>query len=281
MSSNGEWFSEFVHGDLGIRLRATTDLVCAGVTEAPVITGIRDVPGDGGGHVNLTWTRNSGDTGESGDTRRYKIWRKRRQHPGRLLVSGAHYGGEIRGPYQHGTEGPAWEIVGTVEATGNCIYEFVAPTNCDWAPADTCWTHFCIAAHTGVAGEHFDSPVMSCYSINNAETLSTPHGREEEAPEPGQPYRTGIILGPPEPNPSPDSFTIRFELARREWVEMSVYDICGRKVACLSTGMRQAGSHSINWEPGSAQTGDAPPGVYFVRLVTSDEIRTARLVLIE
>jgi hypothetical protein len=122
---------------------------------------------------------------------------------------------------------------------------------------------------------------MSCYSINDAETLSAPDSHEDYPPEPGEPYPTGVILRPPQPNPSPDCFTLRFELARRQSVEVSVYDILGRKVACLATGTREAGSHAVAWEPESSRAADAPPGIYFVRLVTADETRTARLVLIE
>ena len=279
MSSDGTHFNEFLYGDLGIRLRAGRGISCAGVNEAPVITDISDVPGDGGGYVNLAWTRNSGDAGESGATKWYRIWRKRKEALTPVLQAGAVEGPEIAGPYQHGIEGPAWEVIGTVEATGSCCYEFAAPTHCDRTPADTCWTYFCVTAHKGIMGEHFDSPVVRGYSINNHDMLTQPDDGYTTLPETGEPPVNGVVLRPPEPNPSSTGFAVEFELPRSEWVELSIYDIRGREVAVVADDLRGAGLHSVSWEPGFGETADVPPGIYFLRLRTASETRAARLIL--
>ncbi len=279
MSSDGTCFNEFLYGDLGIRLRAGKDLVCAGVRDAPAITDISDVPGDGGGYVNLTWSRNIGDAVESGDTKSYRVWRKRKEVQAPLLQSGILDGPEIDGPYQHGIDGPAWEVVGTVGATGSCCYEFTAPTQCDWTSTDTCWTYFCVTAHTGLMGEHFDSPVARGYSIDNDWMLTQPDGEDGTPSETGSPS-TGIVLGPPEPNPSRGGFAVTYEIPHPERVEISIYDIHGRRVAVLADEIRGAGSHTISWRPGLGVTPGASPGIYFLRLATTSETRTTRLVLI-
>jgi C1A family cysteine protease len=75
-------------------------------------------------------------------------------------------------------------------------------------------------------------------------------------------------------------FAIRYVLSEPEWVQLEVYDVMGRRVAILREGFEEGGPHSIAWEPGAA-TASLSPGLYFVRLVTSREIHTAKLVLIE
>jgi hypothetical protein len=279
MSPNGSYFSEFTAGDLGIRLRANTGPVCAGITEVPSITGISDVPADGGGYVTLNWARIIGDDSESGYIKRYRVWRKRRERPAGLLESGAYADGEIGGPYEHGTESPAWEVVGVVAATGDCCYSFNAPTTCDLTPADTCWTYFCITAHTGAVGERFDSPVSRGYSVDNG-GAPTPPGEEADPSGPEIHPKVNLVLRPPEPNPSRDGFAIVFELAGSEWVEISIYDIRGRKVATVIDALIGPGAHMASWSPGSGMTRDVPPGIYFLRLATATEALTARLVLI-
>ncbi len=281
MSSDGTYFNEFLYGDLGIRLRARTDLVCAGVGEAPAITDISDLPGDSGGYVNLAWTRNTGDAGESGDTKWYRVWRKRKETLAPMLQAGAVDGPEIARPYQHGIEGPAWEVIGTVEATGTCCYEFTAPTHCDRTPADTCWTYFCVTARTGIMGEHFDSPVGRGYSIDNSGMLTQPDVGNAAPPETGEPPPARIVLEPPKPNPSRDGFAVTFELARPERVEIAVYDTRGRRVAVVADDLMGAGSHSVSWRPGYDEMADVPPGIYFFRLATASETRTARLIFIK
>jgi len=43
-------------------------------------------------------------------------------------------------------------------------------------------------------------------------------------------------------------------------MEMAVYDVRGRQVAVLNSGIETAGHHQMNW-----QTGDLASGVYLLR----------------
>ena len=281
MSSNGTDFNEFTYGDIGIRLRAGSPCTCAGLGEGPVITDISDMPGDGGGYVSLAWTRSKGDTGESGDTKWYRVWRKRREALPPILQSSGFDGPEVAGPYQHGIEGPAWETIGKLGATGSCSYTFAAPTQCDCTPADTCWTCFCVTAHTGVPGEHLDSPIVRGYSIDNKGTSTETDGGQVDSSEPDDRAPTRAFLGPVTPNPSSDGFAIEFGVSSLERVKLSVYDVRGREVATIIDGTRDAGSHTAAWRPGFAGTPPALPGIYFLRLAVGSEIQTMRLALLD
>ena len=49
------------------------------------------------------------------------------------------------------------------------------------------------------------------------------------------------------PNPFNSSTVIHFNLPTSDIVDLSIYNIAGQKVATLAQGMRQAGTHVINW----------------------------------
>jgi hypothetical protein len=81
-------------------------------------------------------------------------------------------------------------------------------------------------------------------------------------------------------NPQAGCFVIRYELARSDWVRLEVFDVSGRQVAVLTEGFSDAGPHSATWEPGTEGAARLSPGLYFARLVTSDEVHSAKMVLI-
>jgi hypothetical protein len=155
-------------------------------------------------------------------------------------------------------------------------------THCDSAGPDTCWTYYCITAHTGQIGQHYDSPVERGYSVDNLGMLRRP--RPRNAPhssdsDPAGPLRTRLEV--PEPNPTDEGFVIRFELGGPDWVRLEVFDVMGRRVGVLREGYTDAGPHSVVWESGASAERALSPGLYFVRLVTSYGVYTAKLVLIE
>lgn len=279
-SLTGGTYSLWSSGDLGIRLRVTDDASCGGIIEDPAIVEICDVPADNGGFVRLSWRKSLYDAeGASPEVQRYKIWRRRNEVLPELPIVGSDP--VPGGPYEHGEGGPAWEVVATVGATGDCCYEFDVPTHCDSSGSDTCWTYYYVTAHTGDIGWHYDSPMDRGYSIDNLGMLHGPplrDGSETLPPDAVRPGRT--FLETPEPNPGDRGVVIRFELATPDWVQVEVYDITGRQVAVLSDGFLDSGSHSILWDSVAQGEPALSPGLYFVRLVTSSEIQTAKWVLV-
>jgi C1A family cysteine protease len=282
ISLNGLQYFEVTSGDLGIRLRGRSNPVGWEVAEAPAIVGIADVPGDNGGYVNIAWRRSEHDAEDgSPAVRRYQVWRKRHEDLAPLLGTSAGSGARTAGPYEHGLTGPAWEVVGTVAANGSPYYNLSAPTECDFNGVDSCWTLFCVTAHTGLMSEHFDSDVDRGYSIDNLEGDGPPGSEENDSPESGGAGMGNVTLRAPEPNPSARSFLLEFELSDAVPVDFSVYDVSGRCVAVLAAGILEAGPHSIRWAPGSDGWPEVPPGLYFVRLASRYELHTAKVILLQ
>jgi hypothetical protein len=62
------------------------------------------------------------------------------------------------------------------------------------------------------------------------------------------------------PNPFALRTAIRFALPRATVVRLAVYDLAGRRVAMLVDGPREAGRHTVPFEPAGLRS-----GVYFVR----------------
>jgi C1A family cysteine protease len=278
ISPTGATYTEFANGDLALRLRCTNALACAEAGEAPSVTSIEDAAGDNGGFVRVAWTKSTYDGAEESPTVRvYRIWRRRLERDLDLMTLGAG-GPQPDGPYEVGPNGLAWEVVATVPATGQCCYESVVPTHGDASGADTAWTYFFVSAQTGTPGERFDSPVEAGYSIDDGSTLSPPEGGPEGTGQ-DDPTPPALTLGQPEPNPARDKITLRFENARPEQVTLAVYDVAGRCIAVLLDGTVDAGSHVASWQPGSGASGPQAPGLYFARLATATEVKTAKVVL--
>jgi len=58
-------------------------------------------------------------------------------------------------------------------------------------------------------------------------------------------------------------------------VRLEVFDVRGRRVETLVSGIRPAGRHEVEWQPRGARD-----GVYFVRLDAGGSIATRKLVRI-
>jgi hypothetical protein len=84
----------------------------------------------------------------------------------------------------------------------------------------------------------------------------------------------GLHLATPFPNPVRSAATLRYVLQRSQSAELAVFDLSGRRVAQLSSGVQAAGSHSIIWHTESVK-----PGVYLARLRTADGVRVRRFAV--
>ncbi len=87
---------------------------------------------------------------------------------------------------------------------------------------------------------------------------------------PGEP----LALAEPYPNPAVDSVTVSFSLPVESVVELTAYDLAGRRIATLTSESYAAGRHAVEWT-----TSDLPTGVYLLRLNTSDTTLTKRIVI--
>jgi hypothetical protein len=80
------------------------------------------------------------------------------------------------------------------------------------------------------------------------------------------------------PNPATSIVRLDYALPEAAAVDISMFDVQGRRIAQPVRRTETAGEHSANWDPAAA--GHARPGVYFVRLEAGPRSLIQRLVLI-
>lgn len=82
------------------------------------------------------------------------------------------------------------------------------------------------------------------------------------------------------PNPFSRSTEVRFSVAKREAVTLAVYDVSGRKVRTLASGLFEAGSYSYPWDARDEQGARVAAGIYFTRLQGAGVDQTRKMVLL-
>jgi hypothetical protein len=82
------------------------------------------------------------------------------------------------------------------------------------------------------------------------------------------------------PNPFNPSTTIRFDLAQTGAVELSIFDLNGRRIASLIDGPLVAGSHQISWNGRDASGIAVASGIYIYRLQSMDNVMSRKLTLL-
>ncbi len=97
---------------------------------------------------------------------------------------------------------------------------------------------------------------------------------------------TGVPSGIPsfdlaaQPNPFRSSTTIRFSTTETAPVELKLYDVRGRLVRELSSGILTGGAHTETWDGRDSAGRPVAPGVYFTRLNTTGSTETKRITLV-
>ncbi len=83
------------------------------------------------------------------------------------------------------------------------------------------------------------------------------------------------------PNPTRGPISISCGLPRRLDVRLSVFDLAGRRIATLSEGPHPEGPLFASWDGHDEQGRRAPSGVYLLRLVAGEQVRTVRVLRLE
>ena len=87
-------------------------------------------------------------------------------------------------------------------------------------------------------------------------------------------------LYPNYPNPFNPLTTISYDLPEDGFVELTIYNMRGEKVATLMQGKQEAGSYQMNWD-GTSQSGDmVASGIYFLRIVSENFYKTNKMIFI-
>jgi parallel beta-helix repeat protein len=83
------------------------------------------------------------------------------------------------------------------------------------------------------------------------------------------------------PNPFRSETTVRYWLHRPEYVDLAVFDLQGRKVVELVSGMRPAGGHSVQWTGCDGRGKRVSPGVYFLHMDTAGSTGCEKILLLK
>jgi hypothetical protein len=83
------------------------------------------------------------------------------------------------------------------------------------------------------------------------------------------------------PNPSSDGGTLHFRLAQAQRVELTLYDLAGRRVARLADGRMDAGVHDLRWGRTDDHGHRVAAGIYRAQLKTGGEEKTLNVVLVD
>jgi hypothetical protein len=78
------------------------------------------------------------------------------------------------------------------------------------------------------------------------------------------------------PNPFNTATNISFEIPESGIIDISVYNLLGRKVTTLFSGLKKAGRHSVTWDAAGYSS-----GIYFYKLTAGDKVFTKRMTLLK
>ena len=97
-------------------------------------------------------------------------------------------------------------------------------------------------------------------------------------PGPDPPHHPTVVsLAPPAPNPAQVGTTLRFSLPSTAVVDLTVFDVHGRRVASpVPHQPKPAGDHEV-----SIRTSDWPAGFYFCRLEVAGMVATRKFVVLK
>lgn len=90
-----------------------------------------------------------------------------------------------------------------------------------------------------------------------------------------------VALGDPQPNPFNPVVLIPFSVGCRGVVELGVYDMRGRLVRQLTSGLLTEGRYSEQWDGRNGAGSAMPAGVYLVRIKLDAVQETRKISLVK
>jgi hypothetical protein len=117
----------------------------------------------------------------------------------------------------------------------------------------------------------FEDPGYTDISQGNQINISTT--AIEETSLPGVP--TKFALEQNYPNPFNPSTTIRYSISERAEVKLAVYDLAGRQVALLTSGVKNLGSYQLDFTAENLAS-----GIYIYQLTAGEFIQSKKMALV-
>ena len=93
--------------------------------------------------------------------------------------------------------------------------------------------------------------------------------------------RAALTLGPGTPNPFHARTAIAYTLPERARVSLAIYDLAGRRVRTLASGIAAPGGHQAEWDGRDEAGAAAGAGLYFCRLTAGAASVTRRLARVD
>ncbi len=90
-----------------------------------------------------------------------------------------------------------------------------------------------------------------------------------------------FALHPNYPNPFNPETTISFDIPERSRVQLTIYDLLGKKITVLSDGVTVAGSHTIRWSGTDTFGLTVGSGVYILRFDAGEFSQTRKMLLLK
>jgi hypothetical protein len=132
-----------------------------------------------------------------------------------------------------------------------------------------------------LTGVHRDQEEGSSTPRNFAlsQNYPNPFSAEGGSASGGNPY-TAIRYHLTVPNASgPLEALAKAGISAVNWVDLRVFDVLGRHVTTLVSGLRSAGVHAVQWDGTNERGERMPSGVYFYRLIVGSSQITRKMIL--
>jgi hypothetical protein len=154
---------------------------------------------------------------------------------------------------------PSWASDGTIDLT---VTGGVPPYLYDWS--------------NGAASEDLAGLAGGTYTVRVVDAQGC---TEDLAVTIANDNPAALALGRPTPNPGPGPVRLRYAVPAATVVRLSVVDVQGRELAVLAEGTQPAGWSWASWN-GRNDAGQAPGGIYFIRLQSGGRQIVQRFALI-
>ena len=83
------------------------------------------------------------------------------------------------------------------------------------------------------------------------------------------------------PNPFNQSTSFEFHLDQSGHMNISVFDLTGKRVKTISDEKFEAGTHILSWDGTNERDQKVPSGIYILKLASEHIVRSGRMILLE
>ncbi|GAB4319606.1 MAG: hypothetical protein Kow0074_09310 [Candidatus Zixiibacteriota bacterium] len=97
----------------------------------------------------------------------------------------------------------------------------------------------------------------------------------------GSPVPTDYALLQNYPNPFNPSTTIQFRLPEASEVNLTIYNVLGQQVRSLVAGVKEAGTHTVEWDGRDDNGSTVQSGMYFYRIQTPSFTEARKMTLLK